>query len=169
MGQMNSRTMEGLGSTEVRLLSQAIWFFIHVLASVVAWLLTMLAITWILHPTYVEPGITLLLSFCVPLLVALVAARIRPSESATLTWFAGLIWFMIWGLYVLDLPTGPTACYHCGATAKLWLTFLSLKQDSGLLDGQGRFVATWPAVAMVGYSIGARLGLAGADMPLDAD
>lgn len=89
--------------------------------------------------------------------------------SAKLTWFAGLIWFMIWGLYVLDLPTGPAACNHCNATSKLWLTFFSLHQDSGLLDGQGRFFATWPAVSMVGYSLGARIGLAGAEVPLDPD
>jgi hypothetical protein len=161
--------MDGLRSTEARLVNQAIWFFIHVLASLVIWGVTMTAITVILHPTLVDPAITLALAFCVPLLVALVGARIRPSESSTLTWFAGVIWFMIWGLYVLDMPTGPTACYHCGATAKLWLTFLSFTQDSGLLDGQGRFLATWPAVAMIGYSIGARIGLAGADMPLNVD
>lgn len=166
---MNSRTIDGLGSTEARLLSQATWFFIHVLLSVLAWAVTMLAITLSLHPTFIQPAFTLLLSFSVPFVAAVVGARIRPSASATLTWFAGLIWLMLWGLYVLDLPTGPIACYHCGATAKLWLTFLSLNQDSGLLDGQGRFIATWPAVAMIGYSIGARVGLTGADMPLDAD
>jgi hypothetical protein len=44
-----------------------------------------------------------------------------------------------------------------------------LHEDRGLLDGQGRFLGTWPAVAMIGYSLGAKIGLAGADMPLDGD
>lgn len=164
---MDSRPVETLGPTETRMLHQAIWFCIHMAVSLVMWGLLMLAITLILRPPSVPPLVTLVLSFFFPMLVAFIGAKIRPSETATLTWMAGLIWFMGWGLYVLDLPTGPAACYHCGATQKLWLTFFSLNQDSGLLDGQGRFLATWPAVAMIGYSLGAKLGLRNVDLPFE--
>lgn len=164
---MTARSMESLGPTETRVLYQALLFLIHLLLSVTVWILAMLAITLLLHPPFVPPVVILATAFCLPLVVAFFATKFRPSESATLTWMAGLIWFMIWGLYVLDMPTGPLACYHCGATEKLWLTFFSLREDSGLLDGQGRFLATWPAVAMIGYSIGAKLGLRDADIPFE--
>lgn len=165
---MNATSIATLSPREARLLHQAMKFFMHLGLCLAAWGLMMLAITLVVRPIYVPPVYTLSLSFCVPLLVAFTGARIRPSESATLTWLAGLIWFMLWGIYILDLPTGPSACYHCGATAKLWLTFLSLSQDGGLLDGQGRLLATWPAAAMTGYAIGARLGMGGADVPADS-
>ncbi len=92
-----------------------------------------------------------------PLLLGFLLVRIRASDVATLVWLAGLVWFMVVGLWILDMPTGPGACYHCGASEKLWFTFFSLDKDSGMIDGQGRFIGTWPAVAMIGYSIGARL------------
>jgi hypothetical protein len=165
---MNSRRAETLGPTETRVLYQAMWFFFHLALSLVVWALALLAIT-IFHPEYVPPLVTLIVSCLVPLVAGFAAAKIHPSESATLPWMMGLIWWMVWGLHVLDMPTGPLACYHCGPTDKLWLTFLSLHQDSGLLDGQGRFIATWPAVAMIGYSIGAKLGLRNADIPFESE
>lgn len=164
---MSARSIEVLGPKEARLLSQAIQFFLHLGISMGVWLLMMVFITLVLHPTFVPPAITLALSILLPLVAGFIAVKIRPSEAATLTWFAGLIWFMLWGIYILDLPTGPSACYHCGATAKLWLTFLSVDKDGGLLDGQGRLLATWPAAAMIGYAVGAKLGLRGADLPFD--
>ena len=118
-------------------------------------------------PNFVPPLVTLVVSLVVPLVAGFVIVKIHPSESATLPWMMGLIWWMLCGLHVLDMPTGPMACYHCGATDKLWLTFLSLNADSGLLDGQGRFIATWPAVATIGYSLGAKLGLRNADIPFE--
>jgi len=57
------------------------------------------------------------------------------------------------------MPTGPNQCYHCDASQKLYLTFFSLNEDSGLIDNQGRMVGTWPAVAFIGYGIGSRLAL----------
>jgi hypothetical protein len=163
---MNSRPVETLGPQETRVLYQAIWFLFHLVLCLAVWALVMGAIT-LFHPSYVPPLATLLVSFFVPLIAGLGFTKLRPTESATLPWMLGLIWWMLWGLHVLDMPTGPLACYHCGATDKLWLTFLSLNADSGLLDGQGRFIATWPAVAMIGYSIGAKLGLRNADIPFE--
>lgn len=163
---MNSRPVEALGPHETRVLYQALWFFFHLALSLVVWGLALLAIS-LFHPAYVPPLVTLLVSLIVPLVAGFAVTKLHPSESATLPWMMGLIWWMLWGLHVLDMPTGPMACYHCGATDKLWLTFLSLNADSGLLDGQGRFIATWPAVAMIGYSLGAKLGLRNADIPFE--
>lgn len=163
---MSTQSVEIMGPKEARFAYQAASFLVHLLLAVLVWLLVMLCIT-LTHPQFVPPQITLMVSFLVPLAAGWIAGKVRPSESATLTWMAGLIWFLLWGLHVLDMPTGPMACYHCGATEKLWLTFFSLQHDSGLLDGQGRFIATWPAAAMIGYSLGARLGLRGSDIPFE--
>jgi len=57
----------------------------------------------------------------------------------------------------LDMPTGPNACFRCSATEKLTRTFFSLPGPSGLIDDNGPFFGTWPAAALLGYSIGARL------------
>ena len=165
---MNSRPVESLGPHETRVLYQAVGFLFHLILSLGSWALALGAIS-LFHPDYVPPLITLLMAFAVPLVVGFTVVRIHPSESATLPWMMGLIWWMIWGLHVLDMPTGPLACYHCGAVDKLWLTFLSLKEDSGLLDGQGRFIATWPAVAMIGYALGAKVGLRNADVPFESN
>jgi hypothetical protein len=149
--------VEGVDTGGNRVLPQAIWFLLHTLFSLLAWGAMMAAIS-AFHPDSVAPIVTLWLSLGVPLVAGFIAVRIRQSDVATLVWLAGLVWFMIVGLWILDMPTGPGACYHCGASEKLWFTFFSLHQDSGMIDGQGRFLGTWPATAMIGYAIGARLG-----------
>lgn len=164
--RMGARPVETLGPKEARVLYQALLFFVHLAVALGVWILAFFAVS-LFHPEFVPPAVTLAISFAVPLFAGFLVVKAHPSESATLPWMMGLIWFMLWGMHVLDMPTGPTACYHCGATEKLWLTFLSLNSDSGLLDGQGRFLATWPAVAMIGYSLGAKLGLRGADIPFE--
>ena len=85
--------------------------------------------------------------------------RIKQNDMGPYTWLVGLIWFLIVCLWILDMPTGPNQCYHCDASEKLYLTFFSPSEDSGLIDGQGRFVGTWPFAAFVGYGIGARIAL----------
>ncbi len=139
-----------------RIVSQAIWFFLHALFSLLAWA-AMMGTVSLFHPDYVSPIVTLGMSLAAPLVLGFLLVRIRASDVATLVWLAGLVWFMVVGLWILDMPTGPGACYHCGASEKLWFTFFSLDKDSGMIDGQGRLIGTWPAVAMIGYSIGARL------------
>jgi hypothetical protein len=94
----------------------------------------------------------------VPLVVGFLVARIHPTEMATLVWLLGLIWFLIVCLWVLDMPTGPSQCFQCEATEKITRTFFSWPRPSGLIDDDGPFICTWPAVALVGYSIGAKLG-----------
>ena len=111
------------------------------------------------NPVGISQTLILLLSFAVPLVVGFIVARIHPSEMATAVWLLGLIWAMIVGLYVLDLPTGPGRCFQCGAIDKLSRTFFSLPGPSGLMDDDGPFISTWPAAALVGYSIGALLAI----------
>ena len=74
-------------------------------------------------------------------------------------WLLGVIWFMSAALWVIDLPTAPYQCPHCGAAEKLSRTFFSFPQPSGLIDDDGPFLGTWPAIALIGYSVGARLAL----------
>jgi hypothetical protein len=78
---------------------------------------------------------------------------------ATLVWLVGLTWILIIALWILDMPTGPNACFQCDATEKISRTFLSLPSPSGLIDDDGPFIGTWPAAALFGYAIGAKLAM----------
>lgn len=155
---MNTTAAQDVTMRGSRAASQGLWFLFHALVSVLAWGTLVFAVT-LMQPSSVPPLVTLALSFIVPLVAGFIVVRVKPDEIATVIWLAGLVWFLMIGLWVLDMPTGPGACFHCDASQKLWLTFFSLDQDSGLLDGQGRFLGTWPAVAMIAYSIGARVSL----------
>ena len=141
-----------------KLSQQALSFAVHTILAVVAWLLLMLA-GYALNPASVSQAIVLLLSILVPLIAGNIVARFHPDEMATHVWLVGLIWLLIVSLWVLDMPTGPNACYQCSATEKLTRTFFSLPHPSGLIDDNGPFFGTWPAAALLGYSIGARLRL----------
>ena len=141
-----------------RLARQALSFLLHSLLALASWIALML-VGYAVNPAGISQSVILVLSMAVPLLVGLVVAKIHPSEMATAVWLVGLIWAMIVGLYVLDLPTGPGRCFQCGAMDKLSRTFFSMPDASGLMDDDGPFIGTWPAAALVGYSIGAWLGM----------
>ena len=141
-----------------KLSQQAVSFALHTFLAVGAWILLMLA-GYAINPVSVSQIIVLLLSIGVPMLVGNVVARFRRDEMATHVWLVGLIWLLILSLWVLDMPTGPNACFQCGATEKLTRTFFSLPRPSGLIDDNGPFFGTWPAAALLGYSIGSRLAL----------
>jgi hypothetical protein len=85
--------------------------------------------------------------------------RFRQDDMAPVVWLIGLIWLLIISLWILDMPTGPNECYKCEAGEKLVRTFFSFPMPSGLIDDDGPFIGTWPAAALLGYSIGARLAL----------
>ena len=137
---------------------QALSMFLHTLLALGTWLGLML-IGYAVNPKGVPQWAILLLSMAVPLLGGLIAARVHPDEMATMVWLIGAIWVMIFCLYVLDLPTAPGHCLECGANEKLARTFLSFPSPSGLIDNDAPFLATWPAAALIGYSIGAKLGM----------
>jgi hypothetical protein len=111
------------------------------------------------HPAGVSQTLILSLSVLVPLLVGCVLNSLWQDEQAPVVWLIGLIWVLALSLWILDLPTGPNECFQCGATEKLSRTFFSFPRPSGLIDNDGPFLATWPAAALFGYAIGARLVL----------
>jgi hypothetical protein len=141
-----------------KLSQQAISFALHTFLAIGAWILLMLA-GYAMNPVSVSQVIVLILSIVAPMLAGNAVARFRRDEMAMHVWLVGLIWLLIVSLWVLDMPTGPNACYQCGATEKLTRTFFSLPRPSGLIDDNGPFIGTWPAAALLGYSIGARLAL----------
>jgi hypothetical protein len=139
-----------------RLSNQAVWFFVHSALAIGSWLALML-VGYLVNPPGVSQFIILILSICIPLLVGFAFTRIRQDEMAKVVWLAGIIWMLIISLWILDMPTGPNACFQCDATEKLTRTFFSLPRPSGLIDNDGPFLGTWPAAALLGYSIGAHL------------
>jgi len=141
-----------------KLSQQALSFALHTILAIGAWIFLILA-GYAINPTSVSQVVVLVLSVAVPMLAGNVVARFRRDEMATQVWLVGLIWLLIVSLWVLDMPTGPNACFQCGATEKLTRTFFSLPRPSGLVDDNGPFFGTWPAAALLGYSVGARLAL----------
>jgi hypothetical protein len=141
-----------------KLSNQAIWFFAHTGLAIGSWLGLML-LGYIFNPHGVSQLFILILSILVPMLVGFGVVRVRRDEMAGLVWLIGLIWLLIISLWILDMPTGPNACFQCDATEKLTRTFFSLPRPSGLIDNDGPFLGTWPAAALLGYSLGARFAL----------
>jgi hypothetical protein len=137
---------------------QAFWFFVHTLLGLAAWGLLMF-LGYIIQPKGVPQILILVLSVFIPLGVGFLVNQFRQDEMATLVWLVGLTWILIIALWVLDMPTGPNACFQCDATEKITRTFFSLPSPSGLIDDDGPFIGTWPAAALFGYAIGARLAM----------
>jgi hypothetical protein len=142
----------------VKLSRQAVSFFLHTALAIFTWLALMVA-GYALNPAGVPQWMILLASFAVPLLVGVIVNMVRQDEMAVTVWLIGLIWLLIISLWILDMPTGPNACFQCGAVDKLTRTFFSLPSPSGLIDDDGPFIGTWPAAALIGYAIGAKLVL----------
>jgi hypothetical protein len=140
------------------LTQQAFWLFVHALIGLAAWGLLMF-VGYVIQPVGVPQTLILLFSILVPLGAGYLINLFRQDEMATLVWLLGLTWFLIIALWVLDMPTGPNACFHCDATEKITRTFFSLPSPSGLIDDDGPFLGTWPAAALFGYAIGAWLAL----------
>lgn len=153
---MTDRVMTSENDGADSLSHQAVSFFLHSIVAVIAWLALMLA-GYALNPVGLPQWMILVASILFPLMAGNIVARLHPSENAAHVWLAGLIWILIVSLWVLDMPTGPNACMDCGATEKLIRTLFSFPRPSGLIDNNGPFLGTWPAAALVGYAIGARL------------
>ena len=141
-----------------QLTRQAVSFFVHTALALGSWLALML-VGYALNPPNVPQSIILLLSLCIPLAVGFIVTRVRQDDMATLVWLLGLIWLMIVALWIVDMPTRPNQCFQCGVSEKLTRTLFSLPRPSGLIDDDGPFIGTWPAAALIGYSIGAALAL----------
>ena len=139
-------------------MKQAFGFIGHTLLGLFAWVMLM-ALGYLLNPKGVPQLVILAASILVPLVVGYGFNRLQQNPLAPSVWLMGLIWIVIVALWILDMPTGPNACLECGAMEKITRTFLSIPQPSGLIDNDGPFLGTWPAAALIGYGIGARLGL----------
>ena len=139
-----------------KLPKQALSFFLHIVIALGTWVALMLA-GYVVNPSSASQTLILILSAALPLTVGYLYARRKPDDMAGHIWLAGLIWVLIISLWILDMPTGPNACDRCSASEKLSRTLLSLPTPSGLIDNNAPFICTWPAAALLGYSIGARL------------
>ena len=137
---------------------QMLWFILHSLFALGVWFALMLG-GYALNPAGVPQWAILALSTAVPLVVGFSVTVLHQDKIGGAVWLLGIIWISILSLWILDIPTGPNACFHCDASEKLTRTFFSFPRPSGLIDDDGPFIGTWPAAALVGYSIGSKLGL----------
>ena len=141
-----------------RLIRQVVSFFVHTALALGSWLLLML-VGYALNPQDISQSIILFASLCVPLFVGFLVTLFRQDDMATVVWLLGLTWLMIVALWIVDMPTRPNECFQCGLSEKLTRTLFSLPRPSGLIDDDGPFIGTWPAAALIGYSIGAAIAL----------
>ena len=110
---------------------EALWFTFHSILAIVFMLATIMLVG-LFHP---DPE------------------SAAPKELGTLLVFSAVC------VWVLDLPTGNGLCEGCGAIDKLWRTFFSIGNGSGLVSGWGIFIGSWIPLSLIGYAIGARFGL----------
>lgn len=140
---------------------ESLWFFAHTLLAVL-FLAVVLASISLTHP---DPDSTkpkfmaTILAFLAPMVGGFLSARIQQNRVARYVWISGIVLFSILCVRVLDLPTGNGLCESCGPVEKLWRTFFTFNHGSGLMGGDGLLVGAWIPLSMIGYAIGAGLGL----------
>jgi hypothetical protein len=140
---------------------EALWFALHTLIAVLI-LGVVILIIFLSGASIdaVEPKLLgVALAFVVPMIGGFLIAKARQDPIAGYVWIAGLLTFSIVCVWVLDLPTGPGLCEKCGAIDKLYRTFFDINNGSGLMGGDGLLVGTLIPLSMIGYAIGAKMGL----------
>ncbi len=140
---------------------EALWFLAHTLIALAVLLLILLAGV-VLHanPDTASPKVVAtVLAFILPLIIGFAIAKARQDYVARYVWISAIIAFAIVCVWVLDLPTGNGLCEHCGAVDKLTRTFFSIDNGSGLAGGWGLVIGCWIPLSLVGYALGAYLGL----------
>src|SRR5580698_7201556 len=133
-------------------------FIVHILIALAVYLGIFLVLK-VINPTEIPAIFVTLLVFVLPLAVAYFIHTSGRRTAAPAIWIAGVVWMLMVMVYVLELPTGPGRCENCTAVSKIGLTLFDMVQGSNLMNGAGRLIGTWPALAMVGYAIGASWGL----------
>jgi len=146
------------GKSPEQLAMEAVWFITHTLIALFIYA-AMVTIVQLVHPKNPSMLLATIAVFFVPAMAGFIIALIKPNEIARYIWIFGVLWFSIVCVWVLDLPTGPGLCEHCGALEKLWDTLITFNKPSGLLDYNGNVFGTWPALATIGYAFGAKYGL----------
>ncbi len=155
---MANTMMDEVDVSSEKLSGQVASFFLHAIVALAAWAALMLA-GYVLNPASASQLVILILSLLVPGIVGFFVVRAKPNEMAGHIWLLGLILMLVIALWLLDMPTGPNACLGCTATEKLTRSLFSIPSPSGLIDDNGPLFATWPAAALLGYSIAAKLAL----------
>ncbi len=158
---MNEDFEVAQGKTAGDLGQEALWFFLYTVFAVLVLFAVVFGI-YLTHPDPDAPGPKILgtvLGFLVPMIVGFIIAKVRPDRIARYVWISGMLVFAIVCVWVLDLPTGVGLCDKCGAVEKLYRTFFDINHGSGLMGGDGLLVGTWIPLSMIGYAIGARVGL----------
>jgi hypothetical protein len=141
-----------------RIVRQAVSYTGNAAIALIAWA-ELMTIGYIVNPVGIPQNAILGLSIAAPCAMGFIVNRFRQDKLAPEVWLLGLIWILIIALWILDMPTGTNECFKCGAIEKLTRTLFSLPGPSGLIDNDGPFLGTWPAAALIGYGIGARLAL----------
>lgn len=140
---------------------EALWFFLYSLIAILMLAVVVLVIA-LSHASSEENTpkiICTVLALVVPMVGGFVIARVQRNQVAKYVWIAGMLFFAIVCVWVLDLPTGAGLCENCGAVAKLYRTFFDINHGSGLMGGDGLLVGTWIPLSMIGFAVGARFGL----------
>ena len=140
---------------------EAIWFFVHSVIALICMVATILGMSPFIH-TQGEVGsveIGTLLCVLVAFVVGFLITKMTGNEIARYVWITGLLLFAAVCVWTLDLPTGNGLCEGCGPIDKLWRTFFSVSNGSGLMAGQGIMVGTWAPLSLVFYAIGSSFGL----------
>jgi hypothetical protein len=140
---------------------EAGWFLTHTLIAFVLLAITIGVIS-LNHPdpdSTTPKFIGTVLALFIPMLAAYILARIHRNDIAGYIWISGLVIFSVVCVWVLDLPTGPGLCETCGAVEKLWRTFFTFTNGSGLMGGDGILIGTWIPLSMIGYAMGAKFAL----------
>ncbi|WP_260704913.1 hypothetical protein [Edaphobacter flagellatus] len=140
---------------------EALWFLLHTTLAFL-FLVGVVTVMTINHPDPDAQNPKLLatvLAFLVPLVGGFIIAKKQQNDIAGYVWISGMVIFAIVCVWVLDLPTGNGLCENCGALEKLWRTFFDIQHGSGLMAGDGLFAGTWIPLSMIGYAMGAKLGL----------
>ena len=141
-----------------QLVGQGLSFSLHTFLALGSWVVLMF-VGYTMNPQGVSQSLILLLSLAVPMVTGYIVSRFWQSEMATVIAFLGVIWVLLFSIWVLDLPTGPGLCDQCDASERLARTLFSFPSPSGLLDNNGPIFATWPAAALIGYSVGSKLAM----------
>ena len=140
---------------------EALWFTFHSILAIALMIATIM-LAGLFHPdpeSAAPKELGTLLVFLVPMLASFIIAKLGGNEIARYVWITALLVFSAACVWVLDLPTGNGLCEGCGAIDKLWRTFFSISNGSGLVSGWGIFVGAWIPLSLIGYAIGARFGL----------
>ena len=149
------------GKTVGDLGRDAFWFGIHTCLAILI-LALLIGVMSLSHPdpnASVPKIIGTLLAFLVPMIGGFIIARLQGHVAARYVWVSGILLFAAACVWVIDLPTGPGLCETCGTIERLWRTFFSIDNGSGLLAGEGLLVGAWLPLSMIGYAVGAAFGL----------